>query len=168
VSASELIFGVSLIVILLAFAAFTGWKQWQSLLQVNADTNLSPEDLKHFRRQAARRIVIACLMVAMAAVLGGALSLGGTAQELGERQQAALSRGEELVLSPDDVQFKNLYATVWIGVLLLLLGLIIGAGVDYLATRRYGRRHYQIIQDERRAMIQDELRRYRRERSERN
>jgi uncharacterized membrane protein len=168
VSVSETVFGVSLIIILLVFAAYTGWRQWHSLLEVNADTSLPPDDLKHFRRQAARRLINACLMVAMAAVLGGALSLGGRATELGDRQQAALAQGEELKLSPDDVQFKNLYATVWIGVLLLLLGLIIGAGVDYLATRRYGRRHYQIIQDERRAMIQDELKRYRRERSQRN
>ena len=165
---SETVFGVILVIILLVFAAYTFWKQWQALLEVNGDANLLLEDRKHFRRQAARRIVNASLMVALAVVLGFALSLGPRAQELGERRQAALSSGEELVLSPDDIQFKNLYATVWIGVLLLLLGLIIGAGVDYQATRRYGRRNYQIIQDERRAMIQDELRRFRRERSERN
>jgi ABC-type Fe3+ transport system permease subunit len=168
VSVSETVFGVSLIIILLAFAAYTGWKQWLALLQINADTSLSPEDLRHYRRQATRRLINAALMVALAALLGVALSLGGRAEELGERRQAAIARGEELVLSPEDVQFKNLYATVWIGVLLLLLVVILGAGVDYMATRRYGRRHYQIIQDERRAMIQDELRRYRRERSERN
>jgi protein-S-isoprenylcysteine O-methyltransferase Ste14 len=59
-------------------------------------------------------------------------------------------------------------STVWIAVLLILLVLITLAGLDYLAIRRYGKRHYQVIQSQRRAMIHDELRRYRREQSERN
>jgi uncharacterized membrane protein len=168
VTVSETIFGVGLVAVLLIFAFYTGWKQWQSLRLVNADTALSAEDLRHFRRQAGRRFTVALLMVALACVLSGAFFLEGRAQELADRRQAALDRGEEGTLNPEDRQFSDFYATVWIGALLLLLALILLAGVDYFAIRRYGKRHYQIIQDERRAMIQDELRRYRRERSERN
>jgi hypothetical protein len=168
VTATELVFGVCLILILLALAAYTGWKQWQVLRTSNADTTISPEDHQYFRSQAGRRLICAVLMVALAGVLIRALSIEDRAQALATKSQQARDRGEETDFSPDELQFRDFYATVWIGALLILLALITFAGVDYVAIRRYGRRHYQIIQTQRRAMIQDELRRYRRERSERN
>jgi hypothetical protein len=168
VTVTQIIFGVCLIVILLAFAAYSGWKQWHVLQTTNADSTLSPEDQKFFRKQAGRRLILAVLMVALAGVLFGSFFIEDRAQALATKSQEARDRGEELVLSPEDRQFRDFYATVWIGALILVFLLIMLAGVDYIAIRRYGRRHYQLIQTQRRAMIEDELRRYRRERSERN
>jgi ABC-type Fe3+ transport system permease subunit len=166
VTISYVVFAAVLIVILLTFAAYSGWKQWQVLREANADSTLSPEDLKYFRRQAGRRLICACLMIALAGVLIGSFFFEERARDVANRVQEARDRGEEA--SPEDRRFGDFYATVWIGALLALLGLILMAGMDYVAIRRYGRRHYQIIQAERRAMIQEELKRYRREQSERN
>jgi uncharacterized membrane protein len=168
VTVNQIIFGVCLIVILLAFAAYSGWKQWHLLRTTNADSTLSSEDQKFFRKQARRRLILAGLMVALAGVLFGSFFIEDRAQALATKSQEARDRGEEPVLSPEDRQFRDFYATVWIGALLLLLVLITLAGVDFVAIRRYGKRHYQLIQTQRRAMIQDELKRYRREQSERN
>lgn len=165
---TQTVFGGGLVLILVVFAAYTGRKQWQDLRTTNADPALSDEDRKHFRKQAARRLTGAVLMFALAGMLVGAFFIEGRAQEIADKSQALLDRGEKPALNPEDRQFGEFYATVWIIVLLILLVLITLAGLDYLAIRRYGRRHYQVIRDERRAMIQDELRRYRREQSERN
>jgi hypothetical protein len=157
-----------LILILLLLAGYTGWKQWQVLRTSNADTTLLPEDHTFFRKQAGRRLILAVLMVAMAGLLFGTFFIESRAEELAEKKQAERDRGEEGNLTPEERQFGEFYATVWIFVLLDLLGLVTMAGVDYFAIRRYGRRHYRIIQEQRREMIRDELRRYRREQSERN
>jgi hypothetical protein len=168
VTVTQIIFGVCLILILLVFAGYTGWKQWQVLRTTNADTTLLPEDHRYYRRQAGRRMTCAVLMFALAGVLFGTFFLEDRAQELANKKQEERDRGEEGKLTPEERQFGEFYATVWIMVLLDLLGLITLAGVDYLAIRRFGKRHYQMIQSQRREMIRDELKRYRRERSERN
>jgi uncharacterized membrane protein len=168
VTVTQTIFGAGLVLVLIVFGAYTAWKQWLALRTTNADPALSDEDREHFRKQAARRLTGAVLMFALAGVLVGAFFIEGRAQELADKNQALLDRGEKPTLNPEDRQFGEFYATVWIIVLLILLVLITLAGMDYLAIRRYGRRHYQVIRDERRAMIQEELRRYRREQSERN
>lgn len=165
---TQTVFGACLVLTLIVFAAYTGWKQWQVLRTSYGDSTLSAEDKKYFRRQAARRLVCAVLMIALAGVLVGSFFIEGRAQEIADKNQALLDRGEKPVLNPEDRQFGEFYATVWIAVLLILLALITVAGLDYVAIRRYGKRHYQVIQAERRAMIHDELRRYRREQSERN
>ena len=167
-TATQIVFGVCLILVLLLFAAYSGWKQWQVLRTSNADSTLSPEDHAFFRKQAGRRLILAVLMVALAGVLIGSFFLEDRAQALATKKQEERDRGEEGKLTPEERQFGEFYATVWIVVLLLVLVLITLAGVDYLAIRRYGRRHYQMIQTQRREMIRDELKRFRQERSQRN
>jgi uncharacterized membrane protein len=168
VTATQIVFGGLLILILLVFAAYAGWKQWQLLQTTNADTTLEPEDRKYYRKQAGRRLIGAVLMFVMAGMLFGAFFLENRAQELATKKQEERDRGEKGDLTPEERQFGEFYATVWIMVLLDVMALISLAGADYLAIRRFGRRHYQLIQSQRKDMIRDELKRYRRERSERN
>jgi hypothetical protein len=168
VTVIQTVFGGSLVLILLVLAGYFGWKQWQVLRTSLGDETLSPEDRAYFRKQAARRLIGAVLMIALAGVLVGAFFIEGRAQQIADKNQALIDRGEKPELNPEDRQFGEFYATVWIIALLILLALITLAGLDYLAIRRYAKRNYQVIRDERRAMIHDELRRYRREQSERN
>jgi hypothetical protein len=168
VSPSQTIFGVTLVIALFSLAAYTGRKQWRVLTEANADITLSPEDRVYYRKQARRRLICAVLMILLGALLIASFFMEGRAEELATAMQQARERGEPRDLTPAEHTFSQVYGSVWIAALLLLFWLIGLAGIDYLAIRQYGKRHYKLIQDERREMIREELKRYRRERSEMN
>jgi hypothetical protein len=67
-------------------------------------------------------------------------------------------------LNPQDKQFSRVFGGYWVAALLVLGVIVTIAGVDLFATRRYGLRQLRRIQDDRRAMIQRNLDRYRQER----
>ena len=106
---TQIVFGASLIVILLALAGYTGWKQWHVLRWANAEGTLSPEDLKYYRRQSSRRLICAVLMLALAGVLIGSFFFEDRAQELANKVQEARQRGEEAELNVEDLRFRDFY-----------------------------------------------------------
>jgi hypothetical protein len=113
----------------------------------------------YLRRQAWRRLVCSALMVLLAVLLAGALLyLEAPAQRLAEQ-------GPEATETPEQRAFVNFYSYYWIVFLLLLLALVVLAGIDFWAVRRFGLRELKRIQDDRRAMIarQTALLRQRRE-----
>ena len=67
--------------------------------------------------------------------------------------------------TPAEEEFTRIYAIYWGIVLLLLLAIVILAGIDFFAIRRFGLRHYRQIQADRRAMIEGELSRIRSQRN---
>jgi len=162
---SQLLFGVVLVIVLLGLAGFYAWQQVHVLRRVRAGESGGEEGI-YLRRQAWRRLVGSALMVLLAVLLAGALLfLEVPAQQLADRVDAASPQAVE---GAEQKAFGNFYGYYWLVFLLLLLGLVLLAGVDLWAVRRFGRRELRRLQDDRRAMIarQSALLRQRREQQE--
>jgi hypothetical protein len=154
-----------LIVLLVGLAAFSAWRQRRNLRNLKGDTDLSPEDQLFVRRLVRRRLCCAGLMVLLAGLLALSFVLEGPANQLVAQGEAAHARGDAQHLDPEQQRFFHLYSSFWIVTLLVLLGIIILAGLDLLAIRRYGIRHLRQIQADRRAMIEDQIVRVRSQRN---
>src|SRR5262249_47824367 len=90
-------------------------------------------------------------MVLLAVLLVGAmLFLEVPAQRLADRVD---EEGPEAAEGPEQKDFIRLYGYYWIGFLLLLLFLVVLAGIDLWAVRRFGLRQLRRLPDHRRAII---------------
>jgi hypothetical protein len=155
-----------LIVVLLALSVHYARRQVQTLRGLRVTEEMEPEERLYLRRQARRRIFGCVLTVLLAIFLAGLLIfLEGPLKELADDMDAAKNNGEDLNLSPDQRSLRKLYAIWNIGLLLTLLAVLAVAGVDYLATRRFGRRQMRRIQADRRAMIERQVARLRQEKN---
>lgn len=142
-SAGELIFGSSIVVLLLAVAVFTILGQIANLRAL-ATSSEEDDTRHHLRARARRRIVCSILMVVLGAMMTGALVfLEAPANEL--EKQGVVAAGAE-----EHEGFRRLYVWFWFVFLLLLLALLGVVLVDILAIRRHARVEMRRIQDARR------------------
>jgi hypothetical protein len=162
---SELIFGSILVVALLSLAAYYGWRQVQMLRGLRVADERSPEERQYTRRQAWRRLVTCALMVVFAGLLVGSLALDPSVRRVASHNEEALQNNEEPLRDPGDRQSAQIYAIYWIITLLVLLAILVLAALDLMAIRRYGRTKLLQIQTDRRAMIESEIARLRRDRN---
>jgi hypothetical protein len=165
VEPNQIAFTSLLIVVLLSLAGFSAWRQWKTLKSFQDEIELSPEDRFYVRRQVRRRLCCAALMVLLAGLLALSFLLEGPANQLVAQGEAARARGEPRPLDPEQQRFFHLWGGFWIVTLLVLLGIIVLAGLDLFAIRRYSRRHLRQIQADRRAMIEDQIVRIRSQRN---
>jgi uncharacterized membrane protein YbhN (UPF0104 family) len=165
VSIPQLLFTVALIVVLLGLGGYYAWRQVKTLRGAAGADNLPPEDRRYLRYQAWRRLASCALMVVFAGLLAGTFFLEDRAQQLAERTEAARQRGDEQPLPAEEKPFVRFYAGYWIAALLVLLGIVSLALYDVIAIRRFGRRQFRKLQDDRRAMIARQVARLRGERN---
>lgn len=163
---SQIVFGTLLVVLLLGLAGYYAWRQVYTLRGLGVPEESPPEELRYLRRRAWRRLLGCVLMVVLAVMLGGMmLFLEQPAKELADFGAAAREEGKEPQFDDDQRRFRVLYAVWNIGLLLSLLAILVTAGVDLLATRRYGLGQLRRIQADRRAMIERQVARMRQERN---
>jgi hypothetical protein len=163
----EVFFGTLLVVVLLALAGYYAWRQVKTLRGLRMAEETAPEERHYLLRQARRRLFGSALMVLLAVMLVGLLVfLEGPVQKMSNDLVAAREEGKGFEnLTPEQRSLRTLY-TLWnIGLLLTLLAVLATAGVDFLATRRFGRRQLRRIQSDRRAMIERQVARLRQERN---
>ena len=166
VEPNQIIFTWVLIAVLLGLAGFSTWRQWQTLQTLKGQTDLSAEDRLFVRRQVRRRLWCAGLMVLLAGLLAVSFLLEGPANQLVALGEAAHKRGgEPQPIDPEQQRFFHLWSGFWIVTLLVLLAVIVLAGLDLMAIRRYGQRHLRQIQADRRAMIEQQIARVRSQRN---
>jgi hypothetical protein len=166
VEPNQIVFTSFLIVLLLGLACFTAWRQWQTPQALSGQIEPSPEDQLFVRRQVRRRLWCAGLMLLLAGLLALSFVLEGPANQLVAQGEAArILRGEPQPLDAEQERFLQLWSGFWIVTLLVLLGIIILAGLDLFAIRRYGYRHLRQIQADRRAMIEGQIVRVRSQRN---
>jgi hypothetical protein len=153
-----------LVAVLLLLAGYYAQKQVRTLRKTTPYHEMLPDDRAFLRRQAWRRLVGSALMVVLAAMLFAAYAsdLQARAEDLGNRHVKERAEGQPM--SEEDKQFARIWGWYWVVFLLVLGGIVALAGVDLLATRRYGVRKLRQIQSDRRAMLQRQLERYRQER----
>jgi hypothetical protein len=161
----QIIFGISLVIVLVAMAGYFSWRQLQSLSTVRRPNDLSPEDRRYVVRQAWRRLAGSLLMLVLAVLLAVHFFLEGPASQIVAQGEADKAKQVRRPLDLSQLQFLIFYRNFWGTVLLLLLAIIFLAGWDYFAIRRFGLRHYRRIQQDRRTMIENELARLRSQRN---
>jgi len=98
-------------------------------------------------------------------VLVGSVAFNASLRRLSDRDEDARRNNEERTLDPEEWEFAHTYAVYWIVCLLVLLAILATATLDLLAIRRFGRRQISQIQSDRRAMIEREVARMRRDRN---
>jgi hypothetical protein len=129
-----------------------------------------PDERRFLRRQAWRRLVNSLLMLILAGLLVGAY-LAGLPQRAAEidrdREMAAqAANGVTPKLTDEQRQFIRFFMSGVIVFLMLLFVIVMMAGLDLLATRRYALYKFRQIQTDRRAMIQRQLDKWREERDQ--
>jgi hypothetical protein len=162
---TQIVFGAVIVAILVGMASFFAWRQIHALRSLPGTVDISPDDRRYVVHQAWRRLTCSILMVVLAVLIASSFFLEGPANVLVEQGQAAKQQGIAPQLDPAQRQFLDLYRNFWLIVLLILFAIIMLAAWDYFAIRLYGQRHYRQIQDDRRAMIENELARLRSQRN---
>jgi hypothetical protein len=154
-----------LVLVTLGVAVYFGRQQLRTLRTLRHRTELPPDDQAYFRRQAWRRLAGCVLLVGVAGMLSVwyLTGLDVNADQLGDALQAQRAAGDHQ-LTPEQVQARQFFVYYVSAMLLLLLALLVVAGFDLLAIRRYAARHSRRLRDDRRAMLERELANLRRER----
>jgi hypothetical protein len=165
VKPGQIIFGIGLAIALVGLALFYAWRTLRALRGLRDKLEMPAEDQKYFRQQGYRRLICCGLMCALAAMMVGSFALEGPANELIRKGEAARERNEQAQLEPEEQQFFARFRGYWIGFLLLLLSIIVLAGIDFLAIRRYGAQQFRKIQADRREMLEREVIRLRSQRN---
>lgn len=159
---NQIVFGVALVVVLLALAVFYASRQILALRRLPA---FDSDEVLFQRSLARRRLVSSGLMIVLAGLLAGALLfLEQPAQNLADQQDARELAGEDTRLAGKERDFARGYVLYWLGFLLVFMAIVVLAGTDLWAIRRYGRQQFQKLRADRRAMIERETARLREER----
>jgi uncharacterized membrane protein YhaH (DUF805 family) len=163
---SQIIFGVVLVFVLLFVAILYIARQILALRRLRASEEMSLEEHTYLHGRARRRLFTSMLLFVLGIMLAGALIyLENPAQQLADEQTAKEQQGDKTPLAPEQKHFAQLYGYFWILFLLILMLVVFLAAIDYLATRRFALRQHRKIIDDRRAMIEREIARLRRERN---
>jgi hypothetical protein len=161
----QTVFGVALVVVLLFLAFFYSWRQVRALRRLRS-TDLPAAETRFVRQQAWRRLVGCMLMLVLAAMLSGALVyLEGKAQSMADARAAQRAQGESPPFTDEEKDFLHLWGGAWIAILIILMIIIFLAGLDLWSTHRFGIREHRKIMADRRAMIERQVARLRRERN---
>jgi hypothetical protein len=167
VDATELTFAAVIFCAMLGLAFYFGRQQMQTLRRLRAPNDLPAEDVVDLRRQARFRVVGCVLLVVLGAQVGGAYVFGleASVRQLGEQMDALRREHGEVNLDADQQRLRSFYGIYWIAALIVLLLIVLLAAYDIWAIRRYGRRHRQKIDAERRAMLEGQVARFRSQRN---
>jgi uncharacterized membrane protein len=159
------VFGTSLVVVLLGVAGFYAWRQVLLLRRLRYQEYLPCEEDSFLRRQAWRRLINSGLMVVLAGMLTFSLVYleGRVGKVAEERKDFTAENAPQL--TPEQEHLVRVWGWLQIAILLLLLTILSLAAVDLFSTRRYARRAYRKLQADRRAMIERQVARLREERN---
>lgn len=162
---NQIVYGIVIVVILVVLSVYYAWRQGQTLRHLRTARGLPADEYLFLRNQAYRRLAGCALMLLFAGLFLGMFYLEGPASELVEFGHEARARNEQPQLDAAQKAFFNFYTWYWIVLLLLLLAIIALAGYEFFAIRRFSVHHLRQIQAERRAMLESEAARIRRERN---
>jgi hypothetical protein len=161
----EIVFGVLLILALLVLSGEFGRRQVLSLRRLRQTPELPADEVRYERRKAYRRLVSCGLTLILAVLLAVLLALyEGPALQLAEERKGHTAETAPS-FTEDQLWFLRIWGGTWFAFLLILTAVLILAVIDLLATRRYGLGQFRKLQADRRAMIERQARRMRRDRN---
>lgn len=163
---TQIIFGAVLVLVLLFVAILYIVRQVLALRRLRATEEMALEERAYLHSRARRRLATSSLLFLLGVMLAAALIyLEAPAQQLADARDQMRQQGDDAPLNSEQRTFARVYLGFWILFLLVLMAVIFLAALDYWATRRYGLRQHRKIIDDRRAMIEREVSRLRRERN---
>jgi hypothetical protein len=166
VSWPQIVFGAALVVALLGISLYYAWRQVWALRRLRQTPDLPGAETRYVRRQAWRRLAGCVLMLVMAGLLAFVLIyMEGPVQEVAYLREAKRAAGLPHIPAQDETDLLNRWVGSWIAILLMLMAVIFLAAWDLWATRLYGVREFRKIQADRRAMIERQAARMRRQRN---
>ena len=163
---TQILFGSVLVLVLFVLAILYSIRQVQTLRRLRGAEEMALEERDYLRRRAWRRLLTSGLLFILGVMLAGALVyLENPAQVLVDQIDTQEQQGEKPHLEPEQKVFARYYTYFWIVFLLVLMAVVFLAALDFWATRRFGLRQHRKIIADRRAMIEREVARLRRERN---
>lgn len=163
---AQIIFGAVLVVVLLSVAILYIVRQVVALRRLRDAAEMSLEEHNYLIRRARRRLFTSVLMF----LLGGMLFvdlmfLEVPAQQLADQQDEVQPNDNPPPLNEEQRSFAHIYGWFFVFFLVVLMIVVFMAALDYWATRRFALGQHRKIIDDRRAMIEREIARLRRERN---
>lgn len=152
-------FGIGLAAVLVFVAVFFGLRQRTTLAQVRRDPEMTADDRAYYLKQARRRLLCSVLLIVVAGLLVGWFFVDDVSMR-------ELPPGQEP--SQEDKDAARFIALYWIVLLCVLMGILLLASFDLIATARFGMRRVRQLEQERRAALEMEAARLRRRRQELN
>jgi hypothetical protein len=147
----------ALAAVLVGIAIYFGVRQRHTLTLLRHDTQMSLEQRRYLHQQAVRRLVNSVFLIVLAGFLVGWIFL--------EAHLKDLQPAEPVDAPPESAkQSLRLLTGYWIVILLVLLCVMLIAVLDLVATARYGARQRRQLLDDRRAALEEEVERLRRDR----
>jgi hypothetical protein len=159
-----IVFGSLLVVLLVALAIYFGRHQVMSLRRLRQEDGLPEEERRYERGKAQRRLVSCALLLVLAALLVVVAFDEPWTQRLAE-ERANFDSETAPAFTPQQKVDLQIWGGMWIAFLLVLMVVLLLAAVDLLSTRRYALRQYRKLQADRRAMIERQANRMRRDRN---
>jgi hypothetical protein len=153
----KLIVGIALAGLLGFIAVYFALGQRQTLAQLRHDVELSADDRRYLWRQVVRRLLNSVLLFLLAGFIVGWFFL--------ESRFVPAEPVEPGAPVPESVKDSVwLLAYYVIAGLLVLLVVMTLTVADWVATARYGARRWRQLEDDRRAVLEAEVERLRRDR----
>jgi H+/Cl- antiporter ClcA len=148
------LFGSVMAAIMVALAVYYAWREIRALKALKPAAEMPPDEHDFVRRKARRRLICSAFMLVLAGLLVGSFFLTEPA-------------GHDEPVADAQIQkdLTRIYGVYWIVFLVVLLVIMSLAALDLFAIRRYGLTQHRKIQSDRRAMIEHQLARMRRERN---
>jgi cytochrome bd-type quinol oxidase subunit 1 len=165
VNPGELAFTLGLIVLLLGLAGYFGWRQLRALRGITGPDELGQGDRRFLHSQAFRRLFCSLLMVFFAGMLIGWIFLEARYRELVDEMHAAEIVDPSVQASQEQKDFVRFISVYWMVALLVLLVMVSLAAIDFWAIARYGLSQHRRLQADRRALLEEQAARRRRERN---
>lgn len=161
---SQIIFGVLIVVVLVGVSGYYGWSNFTQLRALR-NQSLPDEEMQWERRKAWRRLISCGLTFVLAVLFVGLLTVyEPEAQKLAEEREA-FAQGQAPPFTDPEKNLIRAWLGLVIALLLVLLAVVVLAGTDLWATRRYALRQFRKLQEDRRAMIARQTTRMRQERN---
>lgn len=156
---NELVIGGLLAFVLLGVAGFFGWRQIQNSQSLRTNRDLPAEERTFVRKQIRRRLVCCVLMALLALLLVGWYAIESQWPERLPHHPQEKAR---------DNPWVEVFFAYWAFFFFVLFSILALAGVDLIATARFGLRSHRRLEAERRAVLEAEAARFRKKRAERN
>jgi hypothetical protein len=161
----EIVFGALLVVVLLLLAVYYARHQVLALRRLRHSPELPAEELRYERRKAHRRLISCGLLLVMAAMLASQVALYALPTSELVEQRKSLDPKSLSEYTPEEQALLRAWSWTWIALLLVLMAVLALAAVDLLSTRQFALRQFRKLQEDRRAMIERQAERMRRDRN---
>lgn len=160
----EAILAGLLATLLVGVAVYFIRQQASTLRRLKSGAPATRDDKIYLRKQVNRRLVCSILMILLAGMLLGSLFLDDWLRgpPLDQEQIDRLEVGQ---LDKEKREIAGAKVVYWVAVLFLLFVMLFLAILDLMATARFGLRQHRQLESERKAMLQDEVARWRNRRA---